>query len=460
MRPLSPVDSTFLTAETRQTPMHVGSLLLLRPPRGSGEGYLQELCRDFSSVAEFRPPFDQKLVHPPSRLGMPHWETDRELDAEYHFRHSALPHPGRYRELFVLVSRLHGTLLDRSRPLFEYHIIEGLESGQFAIYAKVHHAVLDGIAGMKLLKASLSESEDERKPYPWSREADGLRPKRERSGGALDARKVLEMAQAQLGTVPGVARAAVRALESFAKPRDERMAMPFDAPRSAINAPITGARRFVAQSYALDRVDRIRAAYGATVNDIILAMCASALRRYLQEFGGGVPDKPLTAMTPISFRPEGAEGLGNAVTAVLVNLGTHVADPLARLELIRTSMTDGKNLVKGLTLAEVTLFTSLTFAPLMAPTMFGVSGRMPATNLIISNVPGPTKRLYWNGALMEGMYPVSIVTHGLAMNITVTSYAGSLDFGIVACRRTVPRVQRLIDFLEEGLAELERGAGL
>jgi len=252
----------------------------------------------------------------------------------------------------------------------------------------------------------------------------------------------------------------VRALESFAKPRDERMAMPFDAPRSAINAPITGARRFVAQSYALDRVDRIRAAYGATVNDIILAMCASALRRYLQEFGGGVPDKPLTAMTPISFRPEGAEGLGNAVTAVLVNLGTHVADPLARLELIRTSMTDGKNLVKGLTLAEVTLFTSLTFAPLMAPTMFGVSGRMPATNLIISNVPGPTKRLYWNGALMEGMYPVSIVTHGLAMNITVTSYAGSLDFGIVACRRTVPRVQRLIDFLEEGLAELERGAGL
>lgn len=461
MRPLSPVDSAFLTAETRQMPMHVGSLLLFRPPADAPPNYLSQLYRDFVSPTEFRAPFNQKLVHPAARLGLPHWDTDADFDIEYHLRHSALPKPGRYRELFVLVSRLHGTLLDRTRPLWEYHLIEGLESGQFALYTKMHHAVLDGIAGMRLLQASLSEDPDARGiPYAWSHEAELRRPPKPAKDSHLDLAKVADIVQSQLDTIPGIGRALIHAVDSLRRPRDERMALPFEAPRSPLNTNITGARRFVAQSYSLDRVDRLRKAYDASVNDIVLAMCASALRRYLQELSSGVPDRPLTAMTPISVRTKDGEEFGNAVTAVLVNLGTHIADPVKRFEAMRASMADGKSLIRDLTHAEVALLTMLFATPVMVPMVLGLTARLPAMNVVISNVPGPRQTMYWNGARLEGMYPVSIVAHGMAVNITVTSYAGSLDFGIVACRKSVPHVQRLIDFLENGLVELEQAAGL
>jgi WS/DGAT/MGAT family acyltransferase len=210
----------------------------------------------------------------------------------------------------------------------------------------------------------------------------------------------------------------------------------------------------------MERIDRIREAFSATVNDIVLAACASALRRYLAEYGGGVPMRPLTAMTPVSVRPKDADDFGNATSAVLVNLATHIEDPIRRLHTIQASMRDGRALIKELTFNEVILYTALMSTPLLLPSLLGLAAVIPPTNVVISNVPGPKNVLYWNGAKMEGMYPVSIVYHGMAVNITVTSYAGSLDFGIVACRRSVPSVQRIIDFLEEGLAELEAAAGL
>jgi WS/DGAT/MGAT family acyltransferase len=442
------MDAGFANAESRETPMHVGGLLLLRPPDGAGPDYMQEVYRDLISATEFRAPFDQKLVHPPERLGFPHWKTDDEIDIEYHFRHSALPRPGRYRELFVLISRLHGTLLDRSRPLWEYHLIEGLQTGQFAIYAKLHHALLDGVAAMRLLQSSMSEDPDARIPHPWSKAA--ARPRH--SAPRTDPTK------GQLSNIGAAVRAITKAYGGRSRPSSERMALPFEAPRSPLNTRVTGARRFVAQSYALDRVHRARAAFGATVNDIVLAMCASALRRYLEEFGGGVPERPLTAMAPVSVRPRDGDEFGNAISAALVNLGTHLSDPVERLGVIQASMRDGRATIQELSYAEVTLYTALLAAPAMTPALLGLGALLPATNIVISNLPGPQKTMYWNGARLEGMYPVSIVFHGLAVNVTVTSYAGSLDFGIVACRRSVPSVQRLIDFLEEGLVELEHAA--
>jgi WS/DGAT/MGAT family acyltransferase len=163
-------------------------------------------------------------------------------------------------------------------------------------------------------------------------------------------------------------------------------------------------------------------------------------------------------MAPVSVRPRDSDDFGNAASAVLVNLGTHIADPVRRLETIRASVQDGKALIKELSFNEVMLYTLVMATPLVAPALMGLGSRLPAANIVISNVPGPRKPLFWNGASLEGMYPVSIVYHGMAVNITVTSYAGSLDFGIVACRRSVPRVQRIIDFLEEGLVELETAA--
>lgn len=461
MRPLTPLDSAFLTGETREMPMHVGSLLLFRPPSGASKGYLADVYRECVSVPEFRAPFNEKLVHPPSRLGLPHWDRDPDFDPEYHLRLSALPTPQRYRELFVLISRLHGTLLDRSRPLWEYHLIEGLESGQFAMYTKMHHALLDGIAGMRLLQSSLSEDPNARLPFALAKQAERKRPEAPKKESAdLDFARVVDLLQTQLGTIPGVAKALRHAVESWGRPREERMAFPFEAPRSPLNPRITGARRFVAQSYSLERIDAVRKAFDATINDIVLAMCASALRRYLIEHASGVPERPLTAMTPVSVRPRDGDDFGNAVTAVLVSLGTNIEDPKKRFDAIRASMADAKGLIRELSYAEVMLFTLLTASPVMLPMALGLTAKMPAVNIVISNVPGPRKTLYWNGARLEGMYPVSIVAHGMAVNITVTSYAGSLDFGIVGCRKSVPRIQRLIDFLEDGLVELEELAGL
>jgi diacylglycerol O-acyltransferase len=440
----------------------VGSLLLFRPPPGADAGYMQELVHACISVKEFRAPFDQHLVYPPSRLGVPHWDTDPDFDIEYHLRHSALPAPGRYRELFVLVSRLHGTLLDRTRPLWEYSLIEGLASGQFALYAKMHHAQVDGTAGMRLLQASLSEDPHERGvPFMWAKDGRGW--KRAESTPAPTHRafkNVLETLGAQLGVLPNVGRALARTITSYQRPAEERMAYPFEGPRSALNTKVTGARRFVAQSYSMERINRVRQAFGATVNDIVMAMSSSALRRYLAEYAGGVPDRPLTAMTPVAVRPTDADDFGNATSAILVNLATHMDDPVRRLQTIQASIRDGRSLIKELAFNEVILYTALMSTPLMLPSLLGLGSLVTPTNIVISNVPGPKKTLYWNGAQLDGLYPVSLVYHGMAANITVTSYAGSLDFGIVACRKTVPRVQRIIDFLEGGLAELERAASV
>jgi diacylglycerol O-acyltransferase len=433
---------------------------LLSPPKDFSENGMQELYREAVAPGEFQRPFNEKLVHPPSRLGMPHWEEDKDFDIEYHVRHSALPRPGRYRELFVLVSRLHGTLLDRSRPLWEWHLIEGLSTGQFAIYAKFHHSLIDGVAGMRLLQRAMVEDPSERGvPFVWQKQPP--RQKRSKPGGSSEKAEMTlaEMLQSQVGIVPGVARAISRTLGSLQRPADSRMALPFEAPRSAINTRITGARRFVAQSYSMERIGKVKDAFDGTVNDVILAMCSSALRRYLEEYGGGVPDKPLIAMAPVSVRTADADDFGNAVTAIFVNLATHLSDPMKRLQTIQASIADGKSLIKELSFSETMLYTGLLATPAFAPTMIGLGPQIPAINVVISNVPGPKKPLFWNGAPLDGMYPVSIVIDGMAVNITVTSYAGSLDFGIVACRRSVPRVQRIIDFLEEGLAELEVAAG-
>jgi diacylglycerol O-acyltransferase len=462
MRPLGPIDTGFIAIESRATPMHVGSLLLLRPPPGAGKGYLQELYQRCVGVKEFRPPFDQHLVYPASRLGLPHWDVDPDFDIEYHLRHSALPAPGRYRELFVLVSRLHGTLLDRTRPLWEYSIIEGLDTGQFALYAKMHHAQVDGTAGMRLLQASMSEDPEERNtPFMWAK--GGLGWKQTESAEPPTHRgfaNVLESLGAQLGVLPNVGRAIKRTMTAYQRPAEERMAAPFEGPRSPLNTKVTGARRFVAQSYSMERINRVREAFGATVNDIVLAMSSSALRRYLADYAGGIPEKPLTAMTPVSVRPRDADDFGNATSAVLVNLATHMEDPVRRLQTIKASIRDGRSLIRELAFNEVILYTALMSTPLMLPSLLGLGSVVTPTNIVISNVPGPKKQLYWNGARLDGLYPVSLVYHGMAANITVTSYAGSLDFGIVACRKTVPRVQRLIDFLEDGLAELERAAAM
>jgi len=234
------------------------------------------------------------------------------------------------------------------------------------------------------------------------------------------------------------------------------MIAPFQTPLTMLNGRVTGSRRFVAQSWSLLRIKMVAKALNATVNDIVLAMSGGALRRYLidQE---ALPEQPLTAMTPVSFRPADADAEGNSFSILFATLATEVGDPLDRLHAIQNSMGEAKRLLRSMKTADIPIFTTVVALPVLLPHLLQISGRTrPTFNVTVSNVPGPQEQLYWNGAPLEGMYPLSIVTHGQALNITVTSCGDSLDFGIIACRRSVPHAQRLIDHLDAALVELER----
>lgn len=454
MKKLSAQDAGFLYLERNTQPMHVGGLHLYSLPDDAGEDFIQDLGQSWLR-GPIVPPFNQKLVRPLSKLGQPCWIEDETVDLEYHLRHSALPAPGRYREMFALVSRLHGTLLHRDRPLWEAHIIEGVADRQIAVYTKIHHALVDGMAAMRMLMNSHGTDPEARGMLPaWSVErkrkprAEGSAPSR----GGLAA--IAENIQDTVGALPGAMRGLMTYADAMRSASDDGLVAPFQVPHTALNTRIGAARRFVAQSWKIDRIKRVGKALGLTVNDVVLAMSSGALRQWLLNFSE-LPDRPLSAMAPVALQPKDADDYGNAVTAILCSLATNISDPVERAMAIHHSMAQGKALLQSMTRSEINLLTMLGSAPAALPLALGLGHRMPPFNIVISNVPGPRERLYWNGARLDGMYPVSIPVNGVALNITVTSNVDSLDFGLIACRRSVPSAQRLIDYLEETLAELE-----
>jgi diacylglycerol O-acyltransferase len=451
---MPPADAMFLVPESREQPMHVGSLQLFTPPAGSGPDYLTGLYEDALTTTDIAKEFRRRPHRSMATLGQWTWVDDGEIDLEHHIRHSALPPPGRVRELLALVSRLHGTLLDRHRPLWEAHLIEGLADGRFALYTKLHHALMDGVSGLRLLERSLSTDPDARDV----RMAFEERPRSERkqaSGGLWSLPVKAGQAAWDLASLgPRALQLAQQGL------REQAVVLPMQAPRSVLNVPITGSRRFAAQAWPMERIRAVGKAADATINDVVLAMCASALRTYLLELDA-LPDAPLVAMTPVSLREEGDDDSGNAVGTILCNLGTDLADPEERLLAIRASVQAAKASLRGLNQLQVTALSAAMMSPLalgLVPSL--QSAVRPPYNLVISNVPGPKESLYWNGARLDGVYPLSIPTNGQALNITVTSYAGNMEFGLIGCRRSLPHLQRLLPALEEGLAELEKSFGV
>jgi diacylglycerol O-acyltransferase / wax synthase len=449
-------DSMFLLAESREHPMHVGGLQLFELPDGAGEDYVSDLHRSLVTLADVRPLFRRRPRGPVGTVGQFAWGNDDQLDLEYHVRFSGLPRPGRVRELLELTSRLHGTLLDRHRPLWEFTLVEGLQGNRFASYTKVHHALLDGVSALRLLQSSLSEDPDERdlRP-PWSPRVrtDVFGDRKSRGDGEFDP---VDAVRGFVREVTGLGGAAVKVVnEAF---REQSATLSFQAPRSMFNVPITGARRFAAQGWPLDRLKAVGRAAGATMNDVMLAMCAGALRQYMLDLGA-LPDKPLVAAIPMSLRAGGDSSLGggNAIGLILCNLATDEPDAGARLTTIHESMAKGKAVYHGMSRLQITALSAVPLIPLAIGTIPGmIRVTPPSFNVLISNVPGPRHPLYWNGARLSGIYPLSIPYEGQALNITVTSYAGSLEFGLTGCRRTVPHLQRLLALLEESLADLEK----
>jgi diacylglycerol O-acyltransferase len=466
---LSLLDTSFLLAENRETPMHTGGLSLYRYPKGVNKHeFLAGLREIMLASTDLRPKFNQRLSNgllSKANL-MFSWEDDREFDIEYHIRHSALPQPGRYRELFALISRLHSTLLDRNRPLWEFHLIEGLAGNQFATYLKTHHCMLDGAAAMHMTNSMLSATSKGRvdaSPLSrvlWERYKKTLPQTANRVPiSPADIMSLSERLASQLGSGTQL----VRALLQFANVwigGNKKLNVPWHAvPNSIISSNVSGSRRFVAQSWPYQRIRDVGKALGGTLNDAVLAMCAGGLRRYLA-LSGALPTRPLKAMVPVSLRVEGDIESSNAVGFIIANLATTEEDPGERFRIIQESMLAGKQVYSGLSAGEAELFAAITMAPLALTKLLGLEKALPVYNLVISNVPGPRKQMYWNGALLEGIYPASIVLNGQSLNITLVSYGGSLDFGIIACRRSLPHIQRLLDCLEEALAELEDLAGI
>ena len=451
MKPLTPPDMLFLLLEGRNQPMHVGSLLLIEPPAGAPPDFFaKEIVAPAMKYREATPPFNQLLVR---KLGMWFWDDDRHFDIDLHVEHVALPKPGRIRELLALVSKLHSALLDRKKPLWEIYFIEGVEGGRAAVYVRFHHALIDGVAGARMLTKAMATDPDVRDMRPlWAQ------PQRERPTAVAAAKNIpgvvaqaAALARLQLAALPKVTGEVMRSLR--ARTRDPNDVSAFQAPESVLNQRISASRRFAAQDWELSRIKAAAHACDATLNDVVLAMCASALRKYLLELKA-LPLKPLIAMVPVSLRDDDTD-TGNRVAMVLANLGTNEENPFKRLQVIKRSMQVSKDRFKRMNQLEIMEYVSTT----MAFEGFNVStGLIPTKqqfNVVISNVPGPKRPLFYNGAKITGAYPVSIVVDGQALNITLNSYADKLAFGLIACSRSLPKMQHLLQYLEEGLQELE-----
>ncbi|AEP29412.1 WS/DGAT/MGAT family O-acyltransferase [Brumicola nitratireducens] len=451
---LNALDLAFLSLEKQSTPVNVASLTIFEIPKNyKGNFPLDLLAKLQSQVA--KPPFNQKLssVH---SAALPSWELDTNFDIHHHVRHSALPLPGKLDDLLELTSRLHSQLLDRKRPLWEFHLIEGLEHNQFAMYLKMHHAVIDGMGGIELMENWFSLYADEEIKAPWacmpnhrkSRgfQLPGLLGKTSQLAGKIAANS--KMVQGLSKMIIGQGLKAI-GLDNNMSP------VPFSAPHSMFNVPITGSRCFVVKTLSLTELEALGKQANATINDIILALCSGALRRYLME-KRALPNKSLIASVPVSVRQ--ARDLGNQITYVMANLATDEPDTMTRLAMIGQSTQDAKRELADVSAAAATNFAFLAQGAVAVMNQLNISSIIPpAANIIISNVPGPRKPLYFGQAKLKATYPLSVLVDGQALNITVVSYCDVIGFGLMACSDIIPDVSLIANYIESGIDDIKGG---
>lgn len=447
-------DAMFLLGEASGRPSHVVTLQLFRPPPGVDPDawvadYFQYLleCDDIKPVFRRRPA--GSLFSP---TGM-RWRDDEVVDLDHHVRRSALPGQARVRELLEAVSFQHGDLLDRNRPLWEFHVFEGLEGGRFATAFKTHHAIADGMSLAKHVLGSLSADPDQRDLLPpWAKPV-GTKTR------ALARRPSPTPASIAKGALSSAALGAKAVLSLGDMALDVISHVPFEAPPTRLNGKVGGARRFAGDQWPIERLKTVAVAADCTVNDVALAMSGAALRSYLQELDG-LPSRSLIAMVPVSVRRKGAgftEGEGNAFGAMLCNLETAQDDAATRLRSISNQTKAAKSRYERMSAAEILSVSKLIMGGAIISSVMGIT-KLPRHpfNLIISNVPAAEHPLYFNGAEMTDLYPVSMISEAQAMNITLTRYANFMTFGIVGDRRALPHLQRMLIHLDSALAELEK----
>jgi diacylglycerol O-acyltransferase len=481
MRQLTSLDHQFLALEDRRQTGHVAGLAILDTASDEVKVSCQSVKELVRSRLPLLPPLRWRVVEVPLSLDYPYWVEDEEFDLDFHVRELALATPGNDEQLADQVSRIVSRPLDRSRPLWELYVIEGLEGGRTAMLTKIHHALIDGMSGAEImgLLLDLAPEGTALPPADESKKKVGHQPGQMEmlARGALGLpRYPLRVARALpralpntrdapavFGTIPGadtVGKLASR-VRGLVTGVDTPAAKAMRAPRTKFSGRISAHRRFAFGQLSLAEVKEVKNHYGVTVNDIVVSICAGAVRRWLIEHDD-LPDEPLVAQIPVSVRTDQQRGTyGNRILLMRAPLFCNEADPVRRLQLTHDEMSDVKERHKALPatlLQDANHFIPPAVFHRAAQLTFrvtsGSAGR-PNWNMVISNVPGPQFPLYCAGARLEANYPVSVITDGMGLNITVMSYCGHLDFGIVADREQMPDVWNLIGWLGEALDELK-----
>jgi WS/DGAT/MGAT family acyltransferase len=472
---LSGLDAAFLGMETRAVNGNVGGVAVLDPSRSAEPLTLHRLTRLVGSRLYLIPAFRRRLVPVPLGLDHPYWIEDPDLDLEYHVRELALPAPGDNRQLTEQVARVHARHLDRSHPLWELYLIQGLATGRIAIYLKMHHAAIDGVSGNDLIAALLDLVPEGRVAEPPPEWAPDTVP----GPMELIVRGVISLAVHPLRATRlgwGLFRSAPRLASRRSSPRlqvadrlpgqDKDVVLPtgsrLRAPPTPFNRSVGAHRRCSFCSLSLAEVKAVKDTFGVTVNDVVMALCAGALRRYVTS-REALPDMPLVAAVPVSLRTAEDGQAGNKMSIMITPIPTHLTDAQERLRTVHDSMRAAKEVHGALPanlLADVAQFAM--------PALVGLTARLSARlrllerlspfNLVISNVPGPQLRLYCAGARLRAYYPLSAVTDGQGLNMTVISCDGQMHFGLLADRELAPDLDRLAGFLAEEMSALSAAA--
>jgi diacylglycerol O-acyltransferase / wax synthase len=455
---LTAIDASFLAQEHASSHMHVGALAVFEGPAPAYEDLLDHIRSRLHLVPRYR----QKLAFPPIEMGMPLWIDDPSFNLEYHIRHTALPDPGSEEQLMLLTARIFSQRLDRSKPLWELWLVEGLEGSRFALISKTHHSMVDGVSGVDLATVLFDLSPV---PQPVEHEGDGWVPHSEPSGAELVAAGVRGIVRSGFKLVGGALDSLRHPERTLGSAREAAEGIGEivwaglnPAPKSPLNTEIGPHRRFMGVRARLDDYKLVKNTFGGTVNDVVLTVVSGALRRFLHARGVRTEGLELRALVPVSIRPRGAEAeLGNQIAAMRGPLPVYIADPVARLRTVSQAM-DGLKESKQAVGAEV-LASVQNFAP---PTVMAQASRLNFStrlfNLIVTNVPGPQFPLYILGREMLDIFPVAFLPEQHALAIAIMSYNGGLNFGLLADFDALPDVGEIARGLEESLDELVRGA--
>jgi diacylglycerol O-acyltransferase / wax synthase len=497
-RKLSSMDASFLYLETPEMPMHVGSMAIFRLPEGYAGDFFEDFKAMIASRLHIAPILKARLEKTPLDIDHPSWVEDDQFDIDRHIFRASLPAPRDRATLERIVGWMHAKLLNRARPLWEFYVFEGMKDNEIGLYSKMHHACIDGGAGAALtnmiydvtpiprtieppterakigqeprdIAANLLDSYQQlwREPFNTSAAAKSIElPRSGKSdlGSILfdNAMFQIENAVKFAGNVPTLLKSVSDVVGKITDPKSRDSIAGMLSPPTVLNKQISSERSFAGVSIPLSRAKTVAKAAGGKLNDVVLAIASGVVRRYLVE-RGALPSKSMTAAVPISLREEGNSEANNQVFGMICSIATNVDDSRTRLETIIAQSTKSKEMSHPLrALMPQIQNVSMLGAPILVQILALLYSRSslsdvlpPAANITVSNVPGPRQTLYAAGAELLHIFPVSISTHGLALNITVQSYRDQLDFGFIAGANIIPRVQVLCDMVPEEFAALE-----